>query len=111
MQKQTIKKLSKADGCAYPECEEKVYETVLMPIGKMNEFGLIEFVNGKKATASCSLCKYHYCFAEHNIINLVNQNNIIVLTGPWPIIEVFENMLNAKDMFKKLNGKKNKSSK
>lgn len=112
MQKQTIKKLKKISGCAYPECSESVYETVSMPIGKMNEFGLVEFVNGDKDVGSCSLCKYHYCLAEQNIINLINQNEIIILTAPWPNIELIENMLEAKDMFKKLkkNGKKNKKA-
>lgn len=111
MQKQIIKKLKTSDGCACPECYEPVYETVMMPIGKMTEFGLIEFPNGKKETGTCSLCKHHYCFAEHNIINLINQNNVIVLIGPWPIIDVFEGMLKAKEMFKKLNKKSRKKCK
>lgn len=111
MQKQTIRKLQDSEGCACPECEESVYKNVMLPVGKINETGLIEFPFGKKNTANCNLCKYHYCFAEQNIINLIDQNGMIILTAPWPIIDIVEGILASKEMFKKLkNGKKNKKT-
>jgi hypothetical protein len=91
-----------------------------MPIGKMTESGKIDFPNGDKVQSACGLCEYHMIFAEKGILNLVEINGLVQLFGPYPIVEIVEAVIEAKNFQQGMqkakktttkNGKSKKKSK
>lgn len=105
----------KKDKCCYPGCESKSMMQVMLPVGELTESGQIEFLQEGKETSvqsSCSLCDYHFIFAQKKIINLVNQENMIRLVAPTELVELVEGIIEAKEFQKAMkNGKSSKKSK
>lgn len=121
---ETIKNLKKSKKCTYPGCPHDIIAQIMLPVGKMTESGQITFPNECKAgsvQSSCGLCDYHMLFAQKGILNLVDMNGLIQLFGPYPIVEIVEAVLEAREFHKgmkiikpkktkKENGKSKKKS-
>ena len=97
----TIKqRVSKPIGCIYPGCPSKVDTVLNLPVGEVNETGMIVFPKGEQTMAQCKLCKYHAKIAESKLIHLVNQMGLIRLVGPYEIIAIAEKIFEIKESFK-----------
>ena len=102
MSQETIKQLKKPTGCAYPNCKNKVFANISLPVGEMTESGMINYPNEGKDTSiqsTAQLCEYHMCFAEQGLLRLVNQQGMIRLWGHFPFIEIAEGVFNARKSY------------
>ena len=111
---QVVKNLKKSDKCLYPGCKNKMFSNIMMPVGKVTERGQIIFPNESESQSiqsACPLCEYHMIFAEKGILNLAEINNLIQLFGPFPIVEVVEAVIEAKEFLQAMNKAKEKKTK
>ena len=111
---QKLKQMKKLNRCAYPGCKNKSIMNVMLPVGELTESGQITFPQeGKNQSiqSSCPLCEYHLIFANRGIINLVNQQGMVRLFGPFPIVEICEVVVEAKEFHKGIQKEMNKSIK
>ena len=113
---QTFQRVKESNKCTYPGCEKPSSGLCTLPVGKLTESGSIEFQldtkekdNGSKCP--CDLCHYHLMFAEKKIINLINQEGLIRLVGPFPIIEIVEAVIEAKELEEKMKKSSRKAKK
>ena len=100
-----LKKAMGSDRCSYPGCEKKSLMNVGLPIGKLTESGEIEFPNeGKNASVqgTAPLCNYHFAMSNTGLINLIEQDGLVRLVAPFPIIDVVEGVLKAKEFLKEM---------
>lgn len=111
---QIIKNLKKSNKCAYPGCKNKELMNIMLPIGQMTESGKISFPNESKSQSvqsACPLCDYHLIFAEKGIINLVETKGLVQLFGPFPIVDIVEAVLEAKEFQKEIKKAQKKNAK
>lgn len=111
---QTIKQIKKSNKCAYPGCKKISMMQIMLPVGSLTESGQIEFPQeGKNQSiqSSCPLCDYHFAFSNKGLLNLIDQNGMIRLVGPFPIIEIVESVLEAREFQKVMNKQKNANKK
>ena len=106
---QTSKKIKELKRCSFPGCKQSSIMEAMLSVGQFTESGQIDFPQeGKNEVlkSKCPLCKYHLVFARKGILNLVNQNGLVQLFGAYPIIEIVEAVIDAREINKeKKNGK------
>lgn len=115
MQQEIIKKLKKdSKKCSYPGCDKPTFMNVMLPVGKMTESGMIEFPQETKdgsVQSAVPLCNYHFVFVSEGLLNLVEDNGMIRLVGPYPIIDIVEKVIRAKEIEGRLKKQPKKKKK
>lgn len=114
MVKKAIKKKIKLEECSYPGCPETKVMGIGLPVGEITESGQVTYPKeGKDSSvqASCALCAYHIIFAQKGIMSLINQEGMIRIFGPFPIVQVVEAVLEAKEFHKQMSKKDGKTTK